>query len=369
MDPASDRAATTEGAKAPRIGKRLALAAVATLGALAAVEGYFRARAWTLDRQVFTAEDESSAPIPAGTHVSLGQMIRLSGDDRIVYELIPNLDVIFNGERVRTNASGFRSPECATAKLADTFRVIGLGDSFLFGWSLPDGADYLSLLGGMLDERMRTNRCEVINTAVPGYNTVNAVATLEAKGLAYVPDLVVLGLVGNDLDLPTFLRTPRDVLDPSRSFLVDALRGASDRAALELAAPREGADRGFERDPERVPKEHRHLVGWEPFRSALERLATLSREQGFSVAVVFLSPKRRTVIDEGLDLARELGFLVVDLGPTFEDYLSQHGEKRFRGSALSISAEDSHPSATAHRIAAEALYAALTREGLLPELR
>ena len=46
---------------------------------------------------------------------------------------------------------------------------------------------------------------EIINTGVPGYNTVMEVATMRAKGLALEPDIVILNVVTNDLNLPTRL--------------------------------------------------------------------------------------------------------------------------------------------------------------------
>jgi hypothetical protein len=65
---------------------------------------------------------------------------------------------------------------------------------------------------------------EVVNTAVWGYNARQQVATLRWKGLMFRPDLVVVGLCGNDRALPDFI-TQRPFVAVSRSFLWNELVG------------------------------------------------------------------------------------------------------------------------------------------------
>ena len=65
----------------------------------------------------------------------------------------------------------------------------------------------------------RTWRC--INTSAPSYNVVTKVETLKEKGLRFEPDLVVLEIALNNLDLPNYIRVEEDPYDLSRSFLLD----------------------------------------------------------------------------------------------------------------------------------------------------
>ena len=51
------------------------------------------------------------------------------------------------------------------------------------------------------------------------------VETLEVRGLAYRPDLVVLGFCPNDASLPSFILAQRDVLSLRESFFADFVRG------------------------------------------------------------------------------------------------------------------------------------------------
>src|SRR5205085_10505957 len=108
-------------------------------------------------------------------------------------------------------------------KAANTFRIVGIGDSYMFGQGVSDEESYLSLLQSSLRASRPGREWQALNLAVPGYNTVMEVATLRTVGLSFQPDVVVLEVVGNDLDLPNFIRTPAPVSSLRRSFVVDFL--------------------------------------------------------------------------------------------------------------------------------------------------
>ena len=73
---------------------------------------------------------------------------------------------------VHTSSQGFRDREYAAAKASGSYRVLGVGDSLMFGWGVDEGRDYLSVLERRLEREHPERSWEVINTAVPGYNTV-----------------------------------------------------------------------------------------------------------------------------------------------------------------------------------------------------
>jgi hypothetical protein len=174
-------------------------------------------------------------------------MIRRARSPRIVYELRAGLQVVYEGGRVTTNSHGFRGPELQPSKPAGSFRIVGLGDSYMFGQGVSDGETYMAQLTESLRASSRARAWEVINTAVPGYNTVMEVATLQEKGLHWQPDLIVLEVVGNDFDLPNFIRAPEDPTTGRRSFLADFVsrrlgRARRDRAAVGPGASARGED-------------------------------------------------------------------------------------------------------------------------------
>src|ERR1700761_3409031 len=67
---------------------------------------------------------------------SLMGLVEPSEFQDIVYELKPRLDGTFRGQPVRTNGFGLRGDECTLQKPPHTFRIVGLGDSHMFGWGV-----------------------------------------------------------------------------------------------------------------------------------------------------------------------------------------------------------------------------------------
>jgi hypothetical protein len=351
----------------------LVLALASILSVAVALEGAFRLWGWRQNRRGFDRAMASARPPAPGATVTLGGLIRPNPNPRIVYELWPGLDVVFdsshgrNPPRVRTSRAGFRDRDYAAEKGKGTRRVVGIGDSLMFGWGVDQGQDYLS----QVEERLNGGSAgawEVLNTAVPGYNTAMEVETLEAKGLAYQPDLVVLGFCANDASLPNFILARRDVLSMSESFLLDFVRGrlgpppGGDALAI---APRRGDNRAFEDDPARVPSAYRPIAGWDAFDRALLRLRGLAQTHGFRVLVVaFTQEATDERKDRGLRAAAALGLPVLDFGNAEAAYMRAHGIDAYIGSVLTVSAQDPHPSPLSHAIAAAELIGWMAREGL-----
>src|ERR1041385_6845720 len=69
-----------------------------------------------------------------GGEGTLGDMVMASTDKRLVFELIPGLDMYFGGYRVQTNKDGFRDDDIETQKRKGEFLIAVLGDSGTFGW-------------------------------------------------------------------------------------------------------------------------------------------------------------------------------------------------------------------------------------------
>jgi lysophospholipase L1-like esterase len=277
------------------------------------------------------------APVVPGGKATLGQMLRPAGDRRI-YELVPGLDVNFAGRHVVTNAEGFRGPSRPLAKPAGTTRIVGLGDSVMFGWGVDEGEDYLSVMVARLNARGQA--WDVVNTAVPGYNTVMEVETLKKKGLAYAPDIVVVGYCVNDLELPPFLSDPPDPFNFRHSFLKDfvASRLWPEKARQHAASGR-----------------YADMVGIEAFTAAAQELKALGRQHGFRVVVLFFwsAPPEIKRIVEGL------GFELVDTRGPMKQYMDREGIQELRGSKLSLTSRDSHPSVIGHGLMADSLERAI----------
>lgn len=205
-------------------------------------------------------------------HTGFGQLgagVRASERPNVVYELRPNLRGIYDGRRFATNRFGFRQDrDIALAKPEGGLRIVGIGDSWMWGSGVNNGETYLD----RLHERLTSAgvRVETINTGVWGYNAIQEVATLRWKGLVFRPDVVVVGLCGNDRAFPDFLNE-RPFVELSRSFLWNEVRGR-----LGLV----GGDAGKEPTPTSAA-----LMPHGAFSAAYAELSRLSESEGFDVVV------------------------------------------------------------------------------------
>jgi hypothetical protein len=243
----------------------------------------------------------------------LGALIRPSRVPDLLFELKHGLDTCFFGARVTINADGFRAPRLAgytRPKPTDVYRVLLLGDSQTFGQGVRYEQTFGARLEAELQRRAKTQRVEVINTGVPAYNTVQEAAFFDAKGIAYRPDCAVILFIGNDFDLSEFLLEPEaGGLALDRSFalsVIDLLRWWSKRRLTR--------DRSEPRPTlfARVPREYRHMVGFDAYRGALRRIAQTARPAG--IPVVNVADYRGAGLERDRCNERDLADLQLELG-------------------------------------------------------
>lgn len=106
----------------------------------------------------------------------------------------------FHADVVHLNRDGFRDVEIPIEKPKGAFRILVLGDSYTFGVGV---ADFDKTYPRELESMLRTAdhpKVELITRAVPGWSTSDELAYIKKDGLAYHPDLVIIGYVMNDPD-------------------------------------------------------------------------------------------------------------------------------------------------------------------------
>ncbi len=141
-------------------------------------------------------------------------------DRKLVYDLQPNLNMSFGHKRLVTNEDGMRSDRnFSVERLPNSIRILGLGDSGMFGWGVEQGDDYMSVLEKILSGRGDGVTYESLNFGVPGYNTQLESEMLRVKGLKYKPDVVIVGWCVNDFDLPFFMLEEENFRRRDQSFL------------------------------------------------------------------------------------------------------------------------------------------------------
>ena len=133
---------------------RLRRILLAGLASLLAAEGVARYLAHRENARVLEEALAEPAPIPADGVVRLGHLLQLDQNDRVVYVARPGLDgVLYAGAPLSTNGHGFRGREVAHAKPPGVVRIVGLGDSVMFGQGVADDETYLAILEAELNAR------------------------------------------------------------------------------------------------------------------------------------------------------------------------------------------------------------------------
>jgi lysophospholipase L1-like esterase len=108
------------------------------------------------------------------------------------YRLRPNSYGAHLNSFISINSLGFRGAEFSIDK-GDAYRVVCLGESTTFGWTLQAGdKPWPELLERFIRERLKTRRpVQVINAGVPGYTINDNLYRLTNAMLALKPDLIV----------------------------------------------------------------------------------------------------------------------------------------------------------------------------------
>jgi len=358
---------------------RIALVAGSCVLVLLVAEGVLRVHAAVAARGAGSVEEQlerserSALGDAEDRRFGLRGLVRASRHPGVVYELKPGLRGTFQGRRIRTSSQALRDREYEPRKSTGTVRIVGLGDSVMFGWGVDRHETYLEVLERRLNQDVGGGRrFEVLNFAVPGYNTAMEVAAFEHKALAFAPDVVILHFVDNDLRLPQFMLAPRDVRTWKRSYLFELIgRRPGIRPSLAEDAAADGlVAHGLEElppeDRQEVRERHRPLAGEAGFRRAVARLADLTREAGIEVLVLRLSDQNayRELVDEAI--ARH-GFHAVTAAGYFQAHLRDSVKRSGRDAwaeTFWVSDRDHHPNALGHRLYAEAIWNALGEIGV-----
>jgi lysophospholipase L1-like esterase len=123
-------------------------------------------------------------------------------DNMVGYKNKPNFRGYAQGwVLVETNSLGYRGKEVSLPKPNDTFRILGLGDSVMWGVGIREQDTYIRILERLLNAKVSPKnklRFETVNTAVVGYSTYQELLTLQRDGVPLYPNLLVVGFEEND---------------------------------------------------------------------------------------------------------------------------------------------------------------------------
>lgn len=204
---------------------------------------------------------------------------------------------------VDINSHGLRSPETTYAKPPGTFRILNLGDSVAMGWGIREEDTYGRRLESLLNEQSSDNRrFEVINAGVPGWNVENELAYLQAEGLKYQPDLILLdltlvndikgdsALVASDQPAPIQWLRSNTYFWPFLTVQFRWLQArAQGRERIDVLNPPTDPNKYFPPDPQ--------AEQWREFWGQVSAINQVAAQQHVPV-VLILFPLEYQVIDE-----------------------------------------------------------------------
>ena len=142
------------------------------------------------------------------------------GDDACMYRLRPSEPDRFPEDHDdHINDFGFRDRSHPLPKPVGRFRVLGLGDSFVYG-AVSVRDNFLRVAERELNRGAEIST-DILLMGVPGWSTENQLGYLESVGLDLDPDLVVINFfVGNDVTgIPVRGRVIRGNVYPTTSPL------------------------------------------------------------------------------------------------------------------------------------------------------
>lgn len=309
----------------------------------------------------------------------LGDLVRPSDQTALYFELAPD------NPQAEVNRAGYRGPFYPREKPPRVARIVGLGDSNMFAWQLPEAAGYIRQLEALLNEGEVTPRVQTLNLAVPGYNAGQHLEVLRQRALAFQPDLIILGYDHNDAE-PIAMAGQVSYLMPDDfgdNFLGSRLIRWVRRKyrVLQWSWSLQDVDAAGN---EKVGPYLASGPLWDEQVHHLEAMAAWVKErpsslapEGIPVLVVIhdawirADSQQRSAHYEKLHrpllaLFRRLGWHVLDGYDLFQQYMAENRQRDLRDLWVSVQPQDGHPNERAHRLIAEALAKLIVDEKLLP---
>ena len=116
---------------------------------------------------------------------------RYSGSHFTGYKLSPNFILNHNTLKESINSLGFKSPEIKIKKMENTYRIICIGGSVVYG-SFDNEKTWPSFLQRLSNNKKFTEKkVEVINAGIPGYTSFHTLTQFITKLIDLDPDLII----------------------------------------------------------------------------------------------------------------------------------------------------------------------------------
>ena len=260
-----------------------------------------------------------------------------------------------NTVRHAHNSVGFRDREHSIERSPKTFRIFGIGDSYLWGQGVRREDRSMDLLENLLQAATCDSMSiEVINAGQRSMNTLQERDLLIERGLAYEPNLVMVHYVLNDIEGVHFFQSYTGIYEyENRPSGWSRVYGFARQIIL-----REIVARDYVRNV--VESFSPEGSGWLTSQAALLEMrdASEARKAKFLLVVWPFFHELdgdypfQAIHDTLRNFGDEQGISVLDLRESFRDY---------NGPELWVHPTDQHPNEIANRIAGQAIAEHLLR--------
>jgi len=225
--------------------------------------------------------------------------------DALLWEPIPNLNIISNGIRFQTNRWGMHDKDYSLARPTGTYRIALLGSSITVGGGVPADKTMESLLEAQLNREgpgTPSRKYEILNFSAAAYGVLQNVLVAERKVFAFNPNAIVVGIFSVEVGrmrtyLSKLVKSGYRFPDP---YVENKLREAGVDSTMQ--------------DPEllrRLAPVSSDLVRW-----SYQRLIEIGRQRHVPVVgIIFPEPDPRygRDINASAALAAAAGLPLVDL--------------------------------------------------------
>ena len=217
---------------------------------------------------------------------------------------------------VRINSQGLREDREYGLPAGGARRILAVGDSFTFNYSVEQEHTWVRRLEKLLRERVPAARYEVLNAGTPGYSTWQELAYIEEEGIELDPQIILLAFfLGNDITdnaqplLPVRLREGRLLaVDAEAGLLPGSFRILLARHShlyhLAWRARHRSGHRGVAARYAAFAGQSE--AGWKATAALLQRLARLCAARKVRPIVVLIPERAQVEVEAGRRLAAEL---------------------------------------------------------------
>ncbi|MCG8409368.1 MAG: SGNH/GDSL hydrolase family protein [Phycisphaerales bacterium] len=297
-----------------------------------------------------------------------------------------------SGVIVNINSVGFRGPEVPRKKASDEIRVLFLGDSVTFGFSLTWEDTFIARTAKKLRDRRPDLNITLMNGGVGGYTTWQSLDLFKDEGVRVEPDFVVLNYCMNDMVDLIYLEEASIVGNPIRfsfpnsshwSGIVRAIqstyvqqrdKATRDQLVWATRDPFGGPDPQLrsEADLFREPPPESVAAAWRLSIRHLEALNALCEEKGLSWILMYCPLAEQlgsdAVYRQPEKLLRrwslERGMPYLDLTRAFEAEMTSSG-----CSPDALLMDSIHPTARGSDIIADEVIRMMMKMRVLPKAK